>query len=740
MLLAAGVGFLLSSELLLERQLTVRKGLAAGEDIAAPSRIEYTSELRTTARREQAVDEVERVYQPFDRQVGREQLYFVQQILSFVDSVRADPFASLSYQRFCLESIERVDLSAQVISDTLRLSEAEWKAVQQDIRQVLAKTMSEEIKTGEEEIYRRNIRALINLDLNEPQTAIVDEIASALVKANREYDQQATKAAQQLAAESVAPVVKVLEENEVIVRSGEIVTAEHIEALDASGLLDPQVDRLKVIGAFVFALLLAVSMSIYIRHGHPALMGRAHYLLLILLLVFLFTLLAKWGLSPPISQPYLAPVATLGMLVAALFDVRLALVAHVLVCLIVGYLTGGQLDLFVYQLAGGLVGVFALRRVNRIKNFVLAGLYVMLTNFIIVATFTLLNDDRSTLQLGQSAVVGVANGAFSAILTLGGYYLLGVVFGITTSLQLMDLARPTHPLMRELLLKAPGTYHHSIMVGNMAEQAAEAIDADALLTRVGAFYHDIGKTIRPYFFTENQVEGSNPHDLLDPETSSQIIRSHTKDGLELARKYRLPRVIRAFIAEHHGTGKIGYFYHKAVQEYGENQVQEQDYAHLGPRPQSKETAIVMMADSCEAAVHSVRPEDSEALERLIRRIVSGKIASGQLNNAPLTLREIETIISSFIDTLQGVFHTRVRYPGGEWGSGSSLEEGRSTVAMLKKGGDTEEALVEDAPDAVPEVTDVATNGETSGDIQDAMSSAAEERDSDGDSGSDSPQV
>jgi putative nucleotidyltransferase with HDIG domain len=259
------------------------------------------------------------------------------------------------------------------------------------------------------------------------------------------------------------------------------------------------------------------------------------------------------------------------------------------------------------------------------------------------------------------ALFGVVNGALAAVLTLGGYYLLGMLFNITTALQLMDLARPTQPLMRELLIKAPGTYHHSIMVSNLAEQAAEAIGADALLARVGAFYHDIGKVIRPYFFTENQMNCSNPHELLDPETSASIIRSHTKDGLELARKYRLPGAIRCFIVEHHGTDRISYFYREAVQEYGQENVDSESYEHTGPRPQTKETAIVMLADTCEAAVRSVRPKGDAELEQLIRTLIAKKLANGQLNDAPLTMKEIETIALSFIDTLQGVFHPRIRY-------------------------------------------------------------------------------
>ena len=397
-------------------------------------------------------------------------------------------------------------------------------------------------------------------------------------------------------------------------------------------------------------------------------------MLLLLLLILAFTSLASWGLSLPHWEQYLVPLATLGMLVTVLFGVRLGLISHILVSLLALYLAGGQMEMFMYHLSGGLVGLFALRQVRRTNAFTWAGLYVMLTNILTALSFVLLSGQFDTLEMGRLVIVGIVNGAFAAVLTLGGYYLLGMIFNITTTLQLLDLARPTHPAMRDLLLKAPGTYHHSIMVGNMAEQAAEAIGANALLARVGAFYHDIGKTVRPYFFTENQMQGANPHDLLDPETSAQIIRRHTRDGLELARRYRLPRAIQAFITEHHGTNRIGYFYHRAVQEYGEERVNPGEFVHLGPIPQTKETAIVMLADSCEAAVRSVRPQDAESLEGLIRKIVSKTITDGQLDNSPLTLREIQIVTSSFIDTLKGVFHPRVRYPDAEEPAGIGQPE------------------------------------------------------------------
>jgi putative nucleotidyltransferase with HDIG domain len=389
-------------------------------------------------------------------------------------------------------------------------------------------------------------------------------------------------------------------------------------------------------------------------------------------------------------------------LVTVLLNARLGLIAQVLLCLAVGYITDGQLELILYNLAGGLVGIYSLQRVSRINTFVWAGVYVMCANIVVAITFALLGGSIDTLRLGQSVLASAINGVLAAILALGGYSLLGMVFNITTKLQLLDLARPTHPLMRQLLLKAPGTYHHSIMVGNMAEQAAEIVGADALLARVGAFYHDIGKTIRPYFFSENQMESPNPHDLLDPETSAQIIRSHTTDGLQLARKYRLPRAISAFVTEHHGTSKISYFYHKACKEYGKENVDCSLYQHIGPRPQTKETAIVMMADACEAVVRSVRPHDAKALEELIQNLVAKMIADGQLNTAPLTLQEIDTIAASFVNTLQGVFHPRIRYPSSEQSQERLPErvtELEAPAAVLESGastGELQEAPVREA--------------------------------------------
>ena len=259
------------------------------------------------------------------------------------------------------------------------------------------------------------------------------------------------------------------------------------------------------------------------------------------------------------------------------------------------------------------------------------------------------------------ALVTTVGSLVTAALAPSLLYLSGLFMDITSPFQLHELSRPSHPLIQQMLMQAPGTYHHSLMLANLAEQAAERISADSLLTRVGAYYHDVGKIMHPYFFIENQAERTNVHDQLDPLTSSRILQNHVTDGLELARKYRLPTRIRAFIAEHHGTTKTGYQYAKAMQASSEP-VDAAPYRYPGPRPGSKETALVMLADGCEAVMRARKPSTMEDIDALVRKVISERIADHQLDETGLTLQDLEVIRQSFVDTLRGAYHPRIEYP------------------------------------------------------------------------------
>ena len=362
--------------------------------------------------------------------------------------------------------------------------------------------------------------------------------------------------------------------------------------------------------------------------------------------------------------PYLYPLATLGMLLTVLVNVRVAVIFSIAFTLTVAYLDNSNTTLTIYLGLGSLFGSLMLGRAERLTSFLWAGLVVMLSNILVFAAFRAPFTEHTNQELVQFLLVFCLNGGFAASIAFIGYYALGNIFGITTSLQLTELSRPTHPLLRQLLLKSPGTYHHTIVVSNMAERAAAAINADAFLVRVGAYYHDIGKTVRPYFFGENNGDGAaSPHEKLDPRTSAQIIISHMTDGIDLAQKYRLPTRIQDFIREHHGLTTTQYFYVQAQKEAKEGEVvNKEDFQYPGPSPRSKETAILLLADTCEAAIRAIRPSTREELAGLVNKLIEQRVAEGELDECNLTFKELQTIKGLFVQVLQGVHHPRVAYP------------------------------------------------------------------------------
>jgi putative nucleotidyltransferase with HDIG domain len=362
--------------------------------------------------------------------------------------------------------------------------------------------------------------------------------------------------------------------------------------------------------------------------------------------------------------PYLFPYAALTIILAITLNLRVALVTTGLFVLMVGWLAGGNLELMAYALCGSLVGVLKVRRGERLGSFAWAALFILAANLLVVLAFRLAGGHWDIRGLIELVIVATLNSVIAITATLLGLYLIGAVFGLATPLQLLEISRPTHPLLRQLLLKAPGTYHHTLIVSNMAERAAEAIGADPLLTRVGAYYHDVGKTIRPYFFVENRSEGmDDPHARLDPYTSAQIIMAHVKDGVDLARKHRLPEQIVQFIPEHHGTLLVSYFYHAAVEGAAAPEtVDKEQFRYPGPKPQSRETAVTMLADGAEATARSKRPTSLEELERTVADSIQSRLLAGQLDECPLTTADLAAVKRAFVDILRGLHHPRVNYP------------------------------------------------------------------------------
>jgi cyclic-di-AMP phosphodiesterase PgpH len=428
------------------------------------------------------------------------------------------------------------------------------------------------------------------------------------------------------------------------------------------GLLEPTQDWRQVALELGFALLVVGIAMLYVARVDPLLAERPRRQLLLVVTLLIVGVSARILLPGQNLSPYLFPGAAAAMLIVLFMNIQYATLIAFAVSLAVGFSAGGSLQLVLYMLLGGLVGSLALMRTEQLSAFVPATGYLALVNIATLLTIHVNIGTRDIRGFLELAGIGLLNAVFSTSLCFVAYTFTGRLFGITTSIQLMELARPTHPLFRQLLIKAPGTYHHSILISNMAERAAEAIGADILLTRVGSYYHDIGKTLRPHFYAENQSEGENPLDKLDPETAAEIIISHAAEGLELARRYRLPDKVRAFIPEHHGTTLVAYFYRRATQEAGDQDVDEAAFRYPGPKPQSRETAILMLADAVEAWVRADRPATEPELDRVIRQVINDRLISGQLDETDLTLRDLDSIRQAFGDVLKGLYHPRIQYP------------------------------------------------------------------------------
>ncbi len=639
-------------------------GDVAPQDIRAPRRITYESTLLYTEAQNRAAAAVEPIYTLPDPALGRQQLDRARQVLDYLGSVRADPLASPAQKRGWILAVpELTGLSPTILDTLLALPDAGWDRVQMDTLAVIDQAMRRQIREGYEEDARQEIPALVSLDLSAEETVTTVALAQRFLTPNSFLDSAATAEAQAHAREGVPPVLRTFEAGEIIVREGERVTPLVLEALEEMGLRRSQVRWADLVGTSLLAVLGTVLLCLCLARFQPEVLWDGARLLLLVILTSVAVIGAGLMVPNGLVLRYLAPVPALAMLTAATLGPHAGAATALFLGGSVGVIADNSLEMVVYTTLGGLIAVLTLQRVERIGALFRAGGFVALVHVIVVVIFWLSQDTIKPGELLVPLLSGIANGGISASLALGGLFLVGPLFDIATTIRLIELSRPDNPLLQRLLREAPATYHHSLMVANLAEQAAERTGADPLLTRVGAYYHDVGKLTRPYFFSENQVEGVNPHDRLDPRTSAEVIASHVKDGLDLARRYRLPRRVRAFIPEHHGTNWVSFLYGKAIQQMGDaGAVDESAFRHPGPKPQSKETALVMLADGCEAAVRALRPTNADEVAEIVNRVIAERLADGQLGECDLTLRDLENVRSVFICALKGVFHPRIQYP------------------------------------------------------------------------------
>ena len=506
-------------------------------------------------------------------------------------------------------------------------------------------------------------RALTSSGYDQPLVSLASELMKSCVRPNMLIDEEATEAKRQQARDAVETVTCV--KGEVVVRRGDIVTDAQYQMLASLGLLkEESLDIPLFAGIALIVLLILAALTLYLyRYKREFLKPR-----MLSLLGLIFVLVTMLSLAISRWNTYLMPVALGMMLVALLLDHRAALYCNIALGMMVSMLadaSSGVFSVAMFSIVGmsmvsGPLILFVFSRSMQRTTTLFTGVLVGVSNFLTTMAVGLINSAELSAVM-TNAVWAMAGGLLSAVLCIGFQPLMEWMFNLATNAKLIELSNPNQALLRRLLLEAPGTYHHSIIVANLAEAAATAVGGNGLLARVGAYYHDVGKLKRPTYFKENQL-GDNPHDRTDPRVSAAILTAHPRDGAAMAQKARIPEPVIDIIRQHHGDGVALWFYDKAVKLYGADQVDISAFRYDGPRPRSREAAVVMLADSIEAAVRSIPDPDPEKVDALIRKLVRAKLDDGQLDDSDLTFSDLEKICSAFSTVLTGVFHERIEYP------------------------------------------------------------------------------
>jgi len=513
------------------------------------------------------------------------------------------------------------------------------------------------------EDLRKDVERFSSFIRDRKQRKAVADFVNAILNINIIYDEVETASRKRAASQEVPEIYNIIEvkKNEIILNKGERILKEHIAKL--KGIEQKELSAMKIGGIFAIVILVGLFMlivSLYIKFYKPGLISGNKELILLAIICILILLTAKLIVNSPWPSN-LIPVAVASMLIAILINSPLAIMTTCFLSVLVGMISGNQLDIAGVSLVGGMVGIFAIRGVRRRSQVIAAGLSVGFANMSYLIAMGLVRSLDFNTYITES-FFGFANGVMSAVIVTGVLPIFENTFKIVTDISLLELSDLNHPLLKEMVIKAPGTYHHSLVVGNLAEAACETIGANSLLARVSSYFHDIGKIEKASYFSENQPAGDSTHDKLSPTMSSLIITNHVKNGVELAREYKLNKKIINVIKQHHGTGLVFYFFKRALEKVSDEKIGEQSFRYPGPRPQTKEAACVLLADSVEAGSRSLDDPTPSRIKGLVRKIINNKFIDGQLDECDLTLNDLEKIAEVFTHILTGIYHTRVEYP------------------------------------------------------------------------------
>ena len=563
-----------------------------------------------------------------------------------------------------LKKVINVTLTQNEYKALLDIPKENLDSLQKNILNIINTAYEKNLEENDEESLkeaRENATKDVKvLGLSEELSNAFSAIVSNEINPNFFYDVDKTEEKIKEAQKNVSKVI--IKQNQIIVKEGEPVTAEQLQLLSDLGMLDDENAKVYSYVYLVVGVFLATIMFlqfIYIKSNYVAVYKDTKKLALISLINIMSLVFAR---ALGFVSPLLMPFACAPMLISLLINYKISLVVSSLNMILISALNGFDIQVMMIGIVSSILASTLLKRMQQRNELLYTTVYIAIVSAIItVTTGMLISSDFMDvfIKTGISFIGGILSGVFA----MGILPFLESTFNEVTVLKLLELSNPNSPLLKKLLMEAPGTYHHSILVANLAELAAEEVGANAVIARVGAYYHDVGKTERPYFFGENLMGMENPHNKISPNLSASVIISHVKDGLELARKHNLPRVIQEIIAQHHGNTLVKYFYY-TMKNNSDNleDIKEDDYRYSGPIPSSKESGIVMLADSTEAAVRSIKEPNKEKVDEMINNIINDKLATGQLNNCELTLKDLDKIRKCFMSSLNGMYHERVEYP------------------------------------------------------------------------------
>ncbi|MFZ5352878.1 MAG: HD family phosphohydrolase [Bacillota bacterium] len=635
----------------------LKAGDIALEDIYAPSNM--VDRAATEQRKLDAEENVQPVYE-FDLTVQIELVEKIDLFFKNLYTIRETEEMDIAQKTEAMEQITNIGIDRKSILTLLRADDNDLAKLKLNINYIINQVLDQKITEDQLEAKRQIIRDFFSDKIEESSlNEIGSNISIMLIKPNMFYNSEATEANRAEALENVEDVI--IKRGTLIISKGQEVKQHQLKLLEAYGLLDNgnNIHDLSIYSGYtiisvvcIFIICLYLGMydkKIWNNHGS------------LFLLCMIMVLGVAFSVATRLISVYLIILPAFAMIASIMLNPKAAILANIVMTVLIGYITAMDVPVMSIMLLTGILGAVMVHNTNHRSTIVYAGLGVSILSALLITSFGLHNHAEIKSIIAE-VLYGLGGGVLSAILTIGTLPFLETIFDIITPIKLLELSNPNQPLMRRLLIEAPGTYYHSILVGNLSESAAEEVDANSLLCRVASYYHDIGKIKRPYFFKENQITKDNPHDKITPNLSALIITSHVRDGVDIAKKHKLPSSVINIIRQHHGNTLTAYFYHKALNTEGGEQITEDKFRYPFPKPQSKEAAIVMLADSVEAYIRSLTEPTQDQVEQGVKKIINDKLQDGQLENCELTLKDLDKIAKAFVKVLAGIFHDRIEYP------------------------------------------------------------------------------